>query len=333
LVLLLALVFASLNGSQVLVIHFASVTFTCAAGFYLLNKQFALRQALRPSRRPTREMVRFSLPLHVDYLIATFRSNIQTVLLGALNTIATVGVFTVASQVNLIGQMFHQSIVTASMPIVSDLYSRGEREQMARFYQTMTKWTFTLNLPLFLAALLFPGPILSLFGRDFVDGALALTILAWGNLINTGTGICGVVINMTGNTIYNVLNSVILLVTTLGLNIILIPRWGVVGAATATMVAAVGVNLLRLVEVYALFRLLPYNASFLKPVAAGLFTFAVVGGARQLFHTNAQLATAIASVILIFGLYTGVVLLLGLSEEDRLVLTRLTQRVGAALAR
>lgn len=333
LILIVVLVTGRLHAAKVLDVHIVVAVIVSVMLLYFLNNLFPLKRSLRTARRETREMLGFALPLYLDYLIRTFRGNVQTVLLGALNTVTTVGIFTVATQVNMLGRMFHQSIVTASMPIVSGLYGRGEREQMARFYQIMTKWTFTLNLPLFLVMLLFPAPIVSIFGRDFVGGAPALTILAWGNLVRAGVGICGVIINMTGNTVFNLVNSIILTVLTLGLNILLIPRWGIVGAATATSAAVITVSLLRLLEAFFLLRLLPYNVSFVKPVAAGLVALVTAWVIRQAFHTEANFIYTAMNVSILFAVYVGMILLLGLSQEDRRVLARIGRRVSARLSK
>lgn len=329
LVILLAIV--GLTAAGALAAHILSVIIASMMLLYFLNSLFSLRRPLWTAPRDSREILRFSLPLYLSTLIKKFRKNVQTLLLGALNTITNVGVFTVASQVNSVGAMFHESIVTASMPIVSELYGQGEREQLARFYQTMTKWTFTLNLPLFLIVLLFPGPILSIFGQDFVAGALALTILAWGNLIDAGTGICGVVLNMTGKTPLSLLNTIVLSVLMVGLSVLLIPRWGVTGAAVAALTTTALVNLMRLLEVLILLRLFPYNVSFVKPVVAGFVALAISWVMRRLFHLEAHLAYVAISITVLLAVYLGALLLLGLSDEDRMVLTRIGKRLGIKL--
>jgi O-antigen/teichoic acid export membrane protein len=333
LVLIVTLAIIGLNAAGALAAFGLTVMIVSVLLLYFLNKLFSLKHPLRTAGRNLREMLSFSLPVYLSDLIRTFGGNLQTVLLGTLNTITSVGIFTAASQVNLVGRLFHRSIVTASMPIVSELYSQGEREQMGRFYQTMTKWTFTANLPLFLILLMFPVPILSIFGGSFVDGATALSILAWANLVNVGTGICGVLLDMSGNTSLKLANSIVTTVLTLGLNILLIPRWGLMGAATAALAAAIIANLLRLFEVYLLFRLLPYNLSFAKPVVAGLAALAAAWAAHQLFATEANLIYAFMNMTLLLTIYVGLILLLGLSQEDRAILARLRRRTGAVLSK
>jgi O-antigen/teichoic acid export membrane protein len=334
LILVIALaVIAGLNAKRALATFNVATVIAAVALAYYLNKLFPLKRPLRTARWETGEMLRFALPVYLSSLIGIFGGNLQTMLLGALSTVFNVGIFAAASQINILGQMFHGSIVTASSPIVSELYDRQEKEPMKRFYQTVTKWTFALNLPLFLIVLLFPVPILSIFGQSFVGGAVALSVLAWANLVNTGTGICGVILDMTGNTSLKLANSAITFVLTLGLNVLLIPRWGLMGAATASLAATTIINLLRLLEVFILFRLHPYNLSFIKPIAAGLVALAVAWGMRSLIPPETSLIYAAIDMIVLLAVYTGTILLLGLSQEDRAVLARVGQRLNGTLSK
>jgi O-antigen/teichoic acid export membrane protein len=333
LVLLLILAIIGLNAARALASFGLTTAVVFAMLLFFLHKLFPVNRPFRMARRDTRELLSFSLPIYLVNLIKTFRGSIQILLLGALNTVATVGVFTVATQVNTLGKMFHNSVVTASMPIVSELHGKGAWKQMGHYYQTVTKWTFTANLPIFLITILFAAPILSIFGRDYVGGATALILLAWANLVNASAGICGVVIDMSGNTSLKLFNSVVVTVLSLGLSVLLIPTWGLVGAAVAALVAAIVVNLLRLVEVFFVFRLLPYNLGFLKPILAGLVALIVAWAIRQSFATETDLFYTLINSILLLAIYAGVILALGLSQEDRVVLSRLRQRMRAVLSR
>lgn len=328
LLLVLILAVAGMTAVEALAAHTVSVVVALILLVYFLNGLFRLWRPLTSARYETREIIKFSLPLYLSRLVRAFRGNIQTVLLGALNSVTSVGIFTVVSQVNMVGRMFHDSLAEVSDPIVSDLYGRGEREELARYYRTMTKWTLTLNLPFFLVILLFPGPLLSIFGEDFVTGTLALIILAWGNLINAGTGISGVVLNMTGNTTWSLVNTIALSVLLIGLNVWLIPTWGVVGAAVASLTSMSLVNIMRLFEVLFLVRLWPYDRSFLKPVVAAIDGGLAAWIVGRLLPDLPNLVYLILCVAVLFAVYFGVLLMLGLSEQDRVVLTRLGKRLG-----
>lgn len=316
-----------LSAVNALGIYALSIAVVFTMLFFFLNRLFDLRRPLYTAQRNFREMLSFSLPVYGTRLIKTFRGNIQTLLLGSFQAITSVGLYSVASRVNMVGLMFHQAVATTSQPIVSGLYDQGKKEQLSRFYQTMTKWTFTVNLPIFLVLQLFPGTILAIFGKEFVGGALALTILAWGNLIEAATGICGVVIDMTGRTKLKLLNVIVLSFVSIGLNLILIPRYGIVGAAIASISATLVVNLLRVGQVYVLYRLQPYNLSFLKPVVAGLVALGSTWALSLLLPTGTNLIFIGLNIILIMAVYVGMILLLGLSQEDKAILVNVTGRL------
>ena len=77
---------------------------------YLLNKRFHLRRSLLTGKRNLGELFGFTLPLGLSDLMTTFRSYLQTLLIGSLDTVRGVGVFSIANQVNQIGNMFHASM-------------------------------------------------------------------------------------------------------------------------------------------------------------------------------------------------------------------------------
>ena len=300
---------------------------------YLLNKNFPWRRPLNSARYDIREIANYSLPLWLSGLLSKFRKNLQTILLGSLSSVTNVGIFTLVNRINLVGRVTYLSMVTSVKPVIAELYGRGELAQMGSLYQTATRWTFTLNLPLFLVMVLFPQTLLSIFGQSFVGGAMALSVLACAELINAGTGICGSIIDMTGYTKIKFANSVLWIILSLSLNFLLIPGWGVLGAAMAATISMATINFLRVLEVWLLLRLLPYNLSFIKPIAAGLTALSMTLILDRWFPADTNLLYTALHGMLVFGVYAGVLLLLGLAPEDRTVLARTYQRTGSTIAR
>ncbi len=300
---------------------------------YFLNKQFALRRPLRTARRETRTILSFAVPYWLSGLLATFRGSIQALLLGTLSTVKGVGIFSIVDQLNAFGGQFASSITISVKPIVAELHDHGDRAQLGRIYQTTTRWSLAVQIPIFLALVLLPTAILSIFGKSFTDGAAALAVLALADLINVGTGMCGTLIDMTGHTKLKLANSIIRLVLYLGLGILLVPRWGVLGSAVAALVGEGTINVLRLIEVYILFRLWPYNRSILKPIAAGVLALISVLIIGMWLAAGASLLYTVIQVAVIFGVYLGANLLLGLSPEDREMLARVYRRARVMIAR
>jgi O-antigen/teichoic acid export membrane protein len=303
---------------------------------YYLNKLFKLKRPLKSADRDLKGIMTFAIPDWIAGIMDTFRLNIQDLLIGSLHSIAGVGIFTVADQLNVIGHDFYTSINTAAKPYIAELHDRGERAELARLYQTTTKWSLTVNLPFFLTLVLFPLPILSIFGKSFESGTLALIIMAVASLVDVGTGMCGAVLNMTGYTGLKLANNIVTLILSLAINVILIPRWGIVGAAVSTLVVTAVLNSIRIVQVYVLVKILPYNISFVKPVVAALATFLGVYFLSQRFPIEAGfkgLFALAAHLAVLFTVFVAVVWSLGLSNDDRILLRRVSNRAIGLFSR
>lgn len=332
LVLIVVLVAAGASAAGALAVYGIAVAASAIMLLHFLHRKlFSLRRPLREARRETRQILGFSAPVFLSDLMTTFRDNVQTLLLGALSTITSVGIFAVASQMNMVGSMFQSAIAVASRPIIAELFDQGDRAQLGRMYQTTTKWVVTANLPMFLTLVLFPAEILSIFGRSFVAGSTALVLLACAIMADVSTGQCGIILDMTGHTMWKLVNSIVRLALSLGLSVLLIPHWGVVGAAASTLLVVSTINIMRMFQVFFLFGLLPYNLTFVKPLVAGLAALLVVLVLGRWWPAG-MLYTALQIVIL-FAVYAGAILLLGLAPEDRAVLGRLRKHMRAKVRR
>jgi O-antigen/teichoic acid export membrane protein len=136
---------------------------------------------------------------------------------------------------------------------------------------------------------------------------------------------------MTGNAWLNTINTVIALTLQLALSFLLIPMWGVVGAAFAVAVATSALNIIRTIEVFVTMRFLPYNKSFVKPVVAGVAAALATRGMAQWFLARGDLISTGLNIGFLLITYAAMILILGLSEEDQMVITRLRGRLTAIL--
>jgi len=340
-VALFALFFTRLNALLAMTAHTIGVIVACGILFYYLHTElFSLNRSLKSAHIHFKLIFSFSLPVYFSQLINTFGNEFQTLMLGLLSTSSAVGIFTAASRTSTIGKMFQASIVTVAMPYVSDLHSRNEFAQLNHFYQTVTKWTYTVNLPVFLMMLLFSKPILMIFGDSFVSnltidifgvtysaGAVAMFILAFGHLIDAGTGICGVIITMTARPWLNTFNSILAFSSTILLNILLIPTWGVIGAAAAQVAAITILNVTRIIQAYILYDMQPYNRSFIKPSIAGLVAFAATYILDSLILTDIGPIGTLFNIIFLFAVYITTIIALGLDADDRMIINRVINKL------
>ncbi len=113
----------------------------------------------------------------------------------------------------------------------------GDRIALAAFARETATWTFWPSVAMGLAVLVFGEFLLGLFGPDFKAGYPLLFVLVAGVVARASVGPAESLLTMSGN--QNVCAAVyaVMLTFNVGLNILLIPQYGLWGAAAATGLA------------------------------------------------------------------------------------------------
>jgi len=333
-VLTVTLLGLGLGVSGALMAHIIASAVAIGLLFHFLHRLFPLNRSLRSARWDLGSLLHFSLPLYFGQLVGQFGGDIATLLVGVMDTAVSVGIYAVALRVSAVGNMFLLSASLVAMPIVSELYHRRDYGQLGSLYQTVTKWSLSFNLPFFLTVLLFARPLLSIFGSDFSTGAPSLIVLSFGILADAAIGIPGVLLSMTGRSKLHLFNSIVAVITSVVFNLLFIPRWGVFGAAIATASSLFLANALALLEVFILLRLWPHNRGFAKPLIAGLMAAALTFIVNRWIPAGLSLSFSLVFNIAALWLsYAMGLMLLGISEEDKFILSTLKARLDSTVRR
>ncbi len=297
---------------------------------YFVNSLFPLIRPLGSAFKNIRKLIRYSLTVYWGWIVNTLSATLTTLALGFVGLASGVGVYTAASRFSLIGSMFYLSIGNISTPIIADLHTQGNAAQLKAYYQTTARWLIMFNMPVFLTSVLYAKPLLWIFGDDFTTGFTSMIILAFGTLAYTSTGLGANVLDMTDHPKVNSINSLIMVFILIFLNILLVPRWEVLGAALATSISIVLVNVICLIEVWVLLRMHPYNRSLIKPLLAGLIAGSVALFINH-FFTLSYLPQLIIGGGILWLVYSGMLLLLKLPEDDMFVVKRTFARIRIKL--
>ena len=234
-------------------------------------------RARRAARDLASEFWAFTAPRGLAAVFQVAILWLDTLLIGALATTREAGIYTAASRYIQIGSFVLLAVIQVIAPQISDLFARQKIGEAKAVYQTATWWLILLTWPGYVMLACFSVPFLRIFGPGFVEGASVLSILSLAMLIAMACGPIDVVLLMAGKSSWNLLNTVVALSLNIGLNLLLIPRLGISGAAIAWAVSIAANNLAPLVEVRFLLRLDPFGSGFLTAIAATVGCFAVPG--------------------------------------------------------
>jgi len=287
----------------------------------------ALRRVMGPPAAPAtyrpRELLSFSAMSGMAGLASNGLIWADTLLLGLLGNSGQVGVYNVATRLVQLAAFVMLPINAAFSPRIADLYHRGELDRLRHSYGLAASWIVRLSLPAFILLVVFPRDLLALFGGGFAAGAAVTVILAVGKFIDAATGPCGLVLTMTGRPKLALLINLAGLVLNVLLNLVLIPRFGIVGAAVAWAISLALINGARMTQVWLELRMVPFEAASGKGLAAAVAAFIAAVTVRETLGRPAQLLVGAAVVAAVYLL---ALRLQGLSVEDRLVLGALWRR-------
>jgi len=222
------------------------------------------------------KILRFSLPLMFVSAIGIIMHWTDIIMLGILKDAKDVGLYHPVERTAGLIRMILFAFASIFAPLFSQYFHEKNQTKMLEVFQLSTKWILLTSLPLFIFLILFSNTILMLFGSEFGNDSLALPVLTVGIMIQAVFGLGSPSLTMSGFQKYNLINALVALFTNIFLNIMLIPQFGIAGAAMGTTIALFLISLLRFFENYYLLGLNLLSTKLLKPIFAGLSTGMIV---------------------------------------------------------
>jgi O-antigen/teichoic acid export membrane protein len=295
---------------------------------YLIKRIFPpiIQKNIRPIFE-SKQLIKFSLPLAFGDLMLFLLLRIDIILIGYFLPFSEVGIYRSASQTALLLLIFYISFNNIYAPMIADIITKGNRERTSQLFKTVTRWNFALTLPLFMIVGINSKNILGIFGSDFTAGWLPLIILGAGQLLYSAAGALSYMLIMSGHQYHKLLGDFAIVITNLILNIILIPRWGLIGAAVATSISIVTVNLVRMIQVYLILRVHAFSWNYLKIIGAGVITALSGFFVRSLLQTENYLLLLAATSGTIIIVYALLVWGFGIEEADKMIFKKIQAKI------
>lgn len=249
----------------------------------------------RPARVIAREFWTFTGFRSLGNLVQVALIWLDIVLVGAIASAREAGVYAAASRYLVAGTLVNTAIINVLSPEVSAAFARGEVREAVELYRRSTRWLMAITLPAYLLMAVYAPVLMSVFGARFRSGAHALEILALAMSAGMAAGPVMAVLLMGGRSIWNVLDLTAALAVNIVGNLLLVPRYGITGAAAAYAASIVLVNVLPLVQTHRSWRLHPFEAGYLLLFGTCLAWFAGIALAIRAWGGGATVATFAAS--------------------------------------
>ena len=195
---------------------------------------------------PVRQVAAFTLPLLVSDVMFVVLNTSDVVILGHTAGAVAVASYRSVLPVARLNQIVMNSFSLLFAPLMARLWARGDREALTEAYWQTAAWVTVLTFPVFAVTLGLAEPVtVTLFGDRYASAATYLRILSIAYYFNAVLGFNGVTVKMIGRVWLAAGTAGVALVFNLGINLLLIPRYGPAGAAWGTAASIVFYNLLK----------------------------------------------------------------------------------------
>jgi len=268
-----------------------------------------------------RKLLAFSVPQSLAAMVFRLNLRMDYLMLMWLSTSGEVGIYDIAAGLAILGALPVNAVITMLNPLIAELIESKEIQRLNHLVKTATRWLIMLAIPPYMVLMLLPDIILSVYDPVYMQSAAPLLILCGGQIIAVACAPTMRLIPMSGHSMLNLANGVVAAIVNITLNFLLIPEFGVVGAAIATSITLASWGLWRVAEVWWLLRCFPFT---LKTGGVLCLSIAGVALVATICSDSSTLVRVVSTGMLLVG-YLWVARLL-ITSQDRQFIAQMTKR-------
>lgn len=249
------LVFSLTTAQEASWLYFAASGMTLMSGFLLWRVVAPVTDYVEPF--PSDVLRASCMPLWGVAVLGQTTQWSSQLLMGVWHSAEDIALLAVAQRTALLIGFVKIAVTAVTGSKYASLFSQGDLDGVHRVALWSMRLILLVAVPVLMFMLLFPGWLMGLFGPQFREASIALVVLAIGQFIYTSVGSVESLLSMTGHERQLRNNVLIGAMLGVGFGLLLIPNFGLLGAAIATAIAMAVQNLLC---VYQVKKLLGFNA-------------------------------------------------------------------------
>lgn len=198
---------------------------------------------------PSKELINTCMPLWAVAILSQIIQWSSQLMLGAWSSAESVAFFATAQRTAMLISFVLFAVNAIAAPKFAAMYAQNDLEGLKRMANISVRLLLVFAIPALSLMLFFPEWIMSFFGEEFRKASTALMILALGQFVNVATGSVGYLLSMTGHEKSVRNNAFFSAIIGIGLGILLIPEYGLLGASISTAIGIASQNLLGVYQV------------------------------------------------------------------------------------
>lgn len=312
------------------IMHGFVIAYVCSlfAGIIWLSKVLDFSKTEIKPRFRFKEIYLFSFPVLISSFMYLSILWTDILMLGVFSESNQVGIYRACMQIVVLFEIIVISFNAATSRQYSVLYQNNRLDDLKTTYSTANRWIAFIITPIFLIIVIKSRELLELMGSDFTAGWIALIILAFGQVIRAYLGSSGFLLVLCKYQKTEMLNSVVVAILNITLNALLIPEYGIAGAAIATSLSHLALNIMRIIEVKLILNVKTISFMHLKYLLITISTYLIFNFVYELFFNAIEnnIIDILLSSLLIMIIYISVIILTGMMRTEFKVFYRILNK-------
>lgn len=227
--------------------YYTFIAFSIAITITVLIEAFTIFE-LNPKKETisisTFELIKIASPMLFSSLFIYLLNYTNIIMIGIIIDETQVGIYRIAYQIGSVGFLIIISVSTIITPKIAELFGKGDLVELKLLIQKSTKLITILTIPIVVVLIISSKYILSFWGQEVITGSTALIIIAIGVLLSAIAGNVDQILNMTNNQLILRNITITSFIFNVILSFILIPLYGIEGAAISSLITNVLINIL-----------------------------------------------------------------------------------------
>lgn len=237
-------------------------------------------------RFPLRQMVSYSISSYVTVLLFLAAGSVDYAMIGMMRSSDDAGLYRAAWNYASVLIVINNAFAGSMVHLYPVLVQEKRLAELNVAYQQASRLVYRLVTPVFVVIALNAADFLALMGEQFVAATGTLLLLLAANLLRSYTGIAPILLLVSGRQAVEMANGVVSIIANVLLNLWLIPKYGIWGAALTAAVTSFAMGLLRIWEVKQYFSLPTITADMVKTVAVCFAVGVVLYFAAKFMHID-----------------------------------------------
>jgi O-antigen/teichoic acid export membrane protein len=305
-----------LSGLAVAVPLSALAGVVAAAGFFSRQIPLTSLRGARGLGAERRGLFRLAAPIGCYDLLNQLLRRMDVFLVGRFVSGADLGIYAAAIEAASVVKTVRQAVDPILIPVLAGAQHRCDHAAMLGHYRIVTRWLLILDAAVLGGFAVAAHSVMGIMGPDFTAGATVLVLVTAAFMLNGVLGVAEVFL-LIDRPVLNLVNSLGTLVVQVCLILLLVPRFGLLGAGLATLLSLGLMNLARVIQVARRYRLQPFTLHHAKAVVAALLAVLIVVGIRRSWPaTTGAAADGLAAGGFLL-LYLAALVTLGLASPER----------------